>query len=113
MEKPASPLETFSALSLMEYIRLMTAALLVDRDDKSLVQFKISVENYNKMLAEPLHTPLLGLHLDYDEKNATLTVTPEDIFLPQYSNKIMKEVVLTFSENYKNRYKNWLTVLEE
>lgn len=113
MENPELPLETFSAISLMEYIRLMTAAHLINHDKDTNASFKISAEDYKKILAEPLQTPLIGLSLSYNEQNAILTVTPESDFLPQYENKIMKEVVQTFYENYKKRYIRWLIIQEK
>lgn len=113
MEKPEHPLETFSPLSLMEYIRLMTAAYLVLHDTETSAKFKIAAADYEKMLSEKLQMPLIGLNLDYNAENAALTVTPDADFLPQYNNKIMREVVQTFYENYKNRYSTWLILSEE
>ncbi|MBP5352185.1 MAG: hypothetical protein J6Y91_00270 [Alphaproteobacteria bacterium] len=111
MEKPEQPLKTFSPLSLMEYIRLMTAAVLLKQENAAgSVNFRISAADYDNMMAEKLHTPLLSLTLEYDSVNSVLKVTPDSDFMPQYDNKIMKEVVLTFYDNYKNRYAQWLMV---
>ena len=113
MEKPEQPLKTFSPLSLMEYIRFMTAAVLLKREnDANSVNFRISAADYDKMMAEKLHTPLLSLALEYDSLNSILKVTPDSDFMPQYDNKIMKEVALTFYDNYKNRYAEWLQLCD-
>ena len=66
MEKPETELEVFSPLSLMEYVRLMTAAHYINQGTNSgVARFKISAENYAKMNDEPLKAPLIGLTFNY------------------------------------------------
>ena len=49
MEKPETELEVFSALSLLEYVRLMTAAHYIEKGkDAGAARFKISSENFEK-----------------------------------------------------------------
>ena len=112
MEAPKSELEVFSSILLQEYIRLMTAADYVRHENNlSGVKFAISEENYAKMMAEPLQTALIGLDLQFVDD--VLTVVPSEDFLKQYENKIMKEVVLMFWDNYKNRYAKFIKIIEE
>lgn len=112
MEAPETPLEVFSAVLIEEYVRLMTAADYLQHPEKSGgTKFKISSQIFEKLHQEELHYPLIGLKIDYTDD--VLTAVPDDEFLAAYDNKIMKEVVLLYAENYKNRYKNFINVLEE
>ncbi len=105
MEKPETELEVFSPLSFMEYVRLMTAAHYINQGAGSgAARFKISAENYAKMNAEPLKTPLIGLTLNYNDAEQILEVCADEAFLHLYENKIMNEVARVFAVNYKNRY---------
>lgn len=114
MEAPTTELEVFSSLSLQEYIRLMTAAYYLQNEQKcDGAKFKISAENYAKMLEEPLQMPLIGLNLTYDDKSETLTAVPTEDFLHQYDNKIMAEVIAQYHNNYKNRYVSRIVLAED
>lgn len=114
MEAPTTPLEVFSSILLQEYIRTMTAAQYIKNDDNPTnVKFNISAENYAKMIAEPLQVALLDLTLEYDSTVEVLTVVPGQEFLEHYHNKIMRDVALQFSEQYKDRYKNFITLIAE
>ena len=105
MEKPETDLEVFSALSLLEYVRLMTAAHYINMGtDSGAARFVISPEDFAKMEAEPLQTPLIGLSLNYKSDEKILEVTADEAFLHLYENKIMNEVARVFAINYKNRY---------
>lgn len=111
MEAPTEKLKVFSPLLMLEYIRLMTAAQYVKDDNShSGTKFSISEENYQKMMSEPLKTALIGL--DYRFENNVLTVTASEDFLKQYENKIMREVATTFCNNYKNRYAEYISIIE-
>ena len=82
MEKPETELEVFSPLSLMEYVRLMTAAHYINQGPNSgVARFKISTENYAKMNAEPLKAPLIGLTFNYNDAEQTLEVCADEAFL--------------------------------
>ena len=112
MEEPTEELKVFSSILLQEYIRLMTAADYAKHENnRKETKFKISEENYSKMMAEPLQTALIGLDLKFS--NDTLTVIPSEDFLKQYENKIMKEVVQMFWNNYKNRYAGFIKIIED
>lgn len=112
MEAPTEELEVFSSILLQEYIRLMTAADYVKHENNlSGAKFAISDENYKKMMEEPLQTALIGLNVQFADE--VLTAVPSEDFLKQYENKIMKEVVLTFWDNYKNRYAKFIKIIEE
>ena len=114
MESPTTPLEVFSSILLQEYIRTMTAAQYLKNDDNlANVKFKITAENYAKMMAEPLQVALLDLTLEYDSTAEVLTVVPDQEFLEHYHNKIMSDVAQQFSEKYKDRYKNFITLIAE
>lgn len=105
MEKPETELEVFSALSLLEYIRLMTAAHYINQGvDSGAARFAISPDDFAKMDAEPLKTPLIGLSLNYKPDEKILEVTADEAFLHLYENKIMNEVARVFAVNYKKRY---------
>ncbi|MBP5215468.1 MAG: hypothetical protein J6039_02800 [Alphaproteobacteria bacterium] len=108
MEAPQTKLESFSAVLIEEYIRLMTAADYLKNEGKTGgTEFKIKPEIYEKLQAEELHNPLIGLMISYEK--GILTATPDEEFLRNYDNKIMKEVVFMFAENYKNRYDNFVS----
>ena len=131
MEAPTEELEVFSSILLQEYIRLMTAADYIKHEnnlsgakfaisdenykkmmeDLSGAKFAISDENYKKMMEEPLQTALIGLNVQF--AGEVLTAVPSEDFLKQYENKIMKEVVLMFWDNYKNRYAKFIKIIEE
>ena len=111
MEAPTTELEVFSAILLQEYIRLMTVATYIQNDNNiNGAKFSITGENYAKMLNEPLQSGLIGLNLQFE--NDILTVIPNPKVLQQYNNKILKEVVLTFLNNYKNRYAKYIKIIE-
>ena len=114
MEAPTTELEVFSSLSIQEYIRLMTAAYYLQNEKKcNGAMFKVSAENYAKMLEEPLQMPLIGLTLTFDAQKETLTAVPNEDFLNQYDNKIMAEVVSQYYNNYKNRYVSRIVLAED
>ena len=112
MEAPTEKLEVFSSILLQEYIRLMTAAEYVRGEGNiKAAKFAINEENYQKITAEPLQTALIGLNIHYAD--GVLTAVPSEDFLKQYENKIMKEVVQMYANNYKNRYAEFITIIEE
>lgn len=105
MEKPETELEVFSALSLLEYIRLMTAAHYINQGvDSGAARFTMLPDDFAKMEAEPLKAPLIGLSLNYKPDEHILEVVADEEFLHLYENKIMNEVARVFAINYKNRY---------
>ena len=109
MEAPKEPLTIFSSILLQEYVRLMTAAKFIKNNEtEKTAHFKISAENYDKMMAEPLKTALLGLSLEYNREDALLSATPDDYFIEQFNNKIMCDVALTYAENYGKRYTEFM-----
>lgn len=105
MEQVEGKLEVFSAILLQQYIRLQTAAAYY-RAQKNMVaaKFKLSADVYAKMCAEPLQTSLLGLQLVYDENAQILTVTPDEEFLQEFENNIMRDVALQYADTYNERY---------
>lgn len=112
MEAPTEELEVFSSILLQEYIRLMTAADYINHDgNRKSTRFTVNKENYDKMMAEPLQTALIGLDIQFDKD--VLTATPSEDFLKQYENKIIKEVVQMYWNNYKNRYAKFIKVIED
>ena len=112
MEAPTEELEVFSSILLQEYIRLMTVADYAKHENNlSGAKFAINKENFDKMMAEPLQTAFIGLDLKFADD--VLTVVPSEELLKQYENKIMKEVVLMFWDNYKNRYAKYIKIIEE
>ncbi len=113
MEKPETELEVFSPLSLQEYVRLMTAAHYIESGkDASAARFKISVENYEKMNAEPLKAALIGLSLAYNPTEQILEVSADEDFKLAYENKIMNEVARVYAVNYRNRYASKIMIAD-
>lgn len=111
MEAPTSELETFSSILLQEYIRLMTAAEYIKHENNiSAAKFQMSKENYERMMEYPLQTALIGLSLNFADD--VLSVVPSAEFMLQYDNAIMKEVVLLFDTNYKNRYAKYIKIID-
>ena len=112
MEAPTEKLEVFSSILLQEYIRLMTAAEYVSHEGNiKSAKFAINEANYQKMAQEPLQTALIGLDIHFSD--GVLTAIPSEDFLKQYENKIMKEVVQMYANNYKNRYAEFIKLIEE
>lgn len=112
-EEVKGVLEKFSPLLLQDYIRLMTAACYIKSENKtSGVRFKMLAEHYEKMRAEPLQAPLIGLTLDYDAAASVLTVTADEKFLALYENKIMNNVALQYFDVYGKRYENYISYQE-
>lgn len=111
MEAPTEKLQIFSSILLQEYIRLMTVAVCLQNPNKDkVVTFKMSENNYQKMLQEPLQSALLGLDVSWN--NGIVSVIPEDKTLAQYSNKVMKESLLLYCNNYKDRYSDFISLAD-
>ena len=110
MEEVKGQLEVFSAILLQQYIRLQTAAVCQCAEKICQeAKFKIAPDVYEKMVAEPLQTALLGLQLNYDTITQILTVVPDDEFLAEFTNNIMRDVALQYVDAYKNRYEKYIT----
>ena len=112
MEKPEKPLEVFSPLLLKNHIRLLAVADCIAAEDMNVkTVFGISAENYQKMMADDFSAPLIGIVLQYDEKTQRLTAGITQDVYDMYANKIMREVALTYKENYFHRYDNFISCL--
>ena len=113
-EKVEGELKVFSSILLQDYIRLMTAAVYIQTADTPCggVKFKISADTYEKMCAEPLKAPLIGLTLVYDAATEVLTGQADEAFIRQYDNKIMNSVALKYFEDYRHRYASYINYLE-
>ena len=63
------------------------------------------------MIEEPLQTSLLGLQLNYDAATQILTVVPDDEFIAEFENNIMRDVALQYADAYKNRYEKYISFI--
>lgn len=105
-------LDTFSAVLLEEYLRLMTAAFYIKSETKTgSIKFKIKPEYYQQIQASPIQAPLIGLTLDYDEAQEILTITGNEKFIQMYENKIQEEVALNFELVNKKRYSKFISLV--
>src|SRR5574344_1312311 len=106
-------LEVFSPILVEEYIRLNAVANCIKKEKGSaLTKFKIKPEHYAKVKNEYIQAPLIGVNLQYDEQNEMLIASVSAELNKIYENKIMNEVAVKFSENYKNRYAEYIKVIE-
>lgn len=111
MESPKTELEIFSPLLIFEYIRLMSVAAYVSAEGKiDGAKFKISAEDYERLMQEPLQTALIGIDTHYE--NGILTAVPSAKCLERYEHKVMKEGVLQYRENYGKRYAKYISFVE-
>lgn len=113
MEQVKGQLEVFSAILLQQYIRLMTAAVYHRPENTHpKAEFRIASEIYAKLCEEPLQTSLLGLTLDYDATTQILTATPDNEFIEEFTNNIMRDVALQYADIYKNRYSKFILLID-
>lgn len=112
MESPKTVLEVFSPLLIFEYIRLMSVAAYIKHEGKiEGVKFKISPEDYERLMQEPLQTALIGIETQY--KDGILMAKPSEKCLQRYEHKVMHEGVLQYWENYGKRYENYISVIDD
>ncbi len=111
MESPKTELEIFSPLLIFEYIRLMSVAAFIKADGQvSEVKFKISTDDYERLMREPLQTALIGIDTHFE--NGVLTAIPNKKCLALYEHKVMKEGVLQYWDNYGKRYAKYISIIE-
>lgn len=111
MESPATELEMFSPLLILQYIRLMSVAKYYKTEGQSKsTKFKISAKDYERLMQEPLQTALIGIETHFE--NGILTATPSEKCLARYEHKVMKESVLQYMDCYGKRYANYISVAE-
>ena len=112
MEAPKTVLEMFSPLLILEYIRLMSVAAYIKHEGAlDGVRFKISADDYEKLMQEPLKTALIGIDISYAD--GKLTAIPSAKCLALYEHKVMRESVLQYWDNYGKRYENYISVIDE
>jgi len=108
-------MEEFYPILIQNYIRFETAAFYVkaqeEQKEMPKVQFRIAKENYEKLLACEIQTPLIGLQLSYDEAESILSVVPETYFLEEYENQIMRDVAVKQAELCQKRYSKYIEVI--
>lgn len=110
MEKPDKPLELLVPIILMEYIRLITAAnCLLTENAENETLFKISPDVYEKIMSEPLKSPLIGIIMNYNAADGILKAKADEGLNRIYANKIMREVALQYKENYGKRYTGFIS----
>ena len=103
--------DLFSPILIEEYIRLMTAAHCIQAKGKKLpLQFLIREEFYVQIQNNPIHAPLIGLTLSYDNKTNILTVTATEEFCKTYENKIQEEVAINYAKVNTKRYAKFITL---
>lgn len=109
--------EDFSVILIENFIRFETAAKNITYKESGgsevlKVSFKIASQYYQQIQNTPYPAPLIGLQIDYDDKNEILTVVPSDAFLKQYENQIMKDVAFKQCENCKVRYSKFIQLCD-
>lgn len=106
-EEVKGELEVFSSLLLQEYIRLMTIATYITKDNNvSCVKFSVQQDIYDKIMDEDIKAPLIGLQLNF--VNDVLEVSADNDLLSLYENKIMRDVSLTYFDKYATRYSRYI-----
>ncbi|MBR3676129.1 MAG: hypothetical protein IKN71_03230 [Alphaproteobacteria bacterium] len=112
MESPSTELEMFSPLLILQYIRLMSVGMYYKTEGNAKsVKFKISAEDYERLMQEPLQTALIGIETHFE--NGILTATPSAKCLERYEHKVMKESVLQYMDCYGKRYANYIALAED
>jgi len=111
MESPKTELEIFSPLLIFEYIRLMSVAACIKAENGTDgAKFKISADDYARLMQEPLQTALIGIETHFE--NGVLTACPTEKCLARYEHKVMREGVLQYWDNYGKRYAKYISIIE-
>ena len=97
----------FSPILIMEYIRQTTAGRVLASEKHDLkVKFSIKKAYYDEMMAYPLQVQFINLETQYDEKEEILTVGVTEEY------KSLLEISSKYEEQYKDRYKPFIVVVE-
>lgn len=111
-EEELPPLNIFSPILILEYVRLMTAAFYIRSENKSEpIRFRIKPEYYQQLKDCPVQAPLIGLSLEYDAEQEILSVRAGEKFIQSYENKIQNEVALNFEKTNQQRYSQYIEII--
>ena len=104
----------FSPILIMEFIRQVTAGRVLESDNPDLeVRFKIAKHYYDEMKAYPLQVQFINLETRYDENEEILTTKATEGLIGHFKEyKSLVEISSKYEEQYKERYKSFIMVLE-
>ena len=105
----------FSPILIMEFVRQVTAAHFLNSENTEnlSVKFKLPKQYYDKIKAFPLKAQTIRLNIQYDETSEILTVKADDILLNRFKEqKSQVEIANKYEEQYAERYKKFIEVVE-
>ena len=105
---------SFSPVLIMEYIRqTMVARFLNSESLDIVVRFKIKKEYYDEMKAYHQQVQFIRLYDEYDEENEILSVKTDEVLLNRFrEQKSLVEIANKYENQYKERYKKYIEVME-
>ncbi|MBP3687345.1 MAG: hypothetical protein J6J35_03155 [Alphaproteobacteria bacterium] len=106
---------SFAPILIMEFIRQVTVARALAAETAELtVSFKLAKKYYDEIMAYPLKAQLIRLYLSYDEGTEVLSVKTDEVLLGRFrEQKSLMEIAGKYEGQYKERYKNFISVLEQ
>ncbi len=105
---------SFSPVLIMEYIRQTTVARFLNSESLDIVvKFKIKKEYYDEMKAYHQQVQFIRLYDEYDEENEILSVKTDEVLLNRFKEqKSLVEIANKYENQYKERYKKYIEVME-
>ena len=104
----------FSPILIMEFIRQVTAGRVLASENPDLeVKFKIKKSYYDEMMAYPLQVQFINLVAKYNENDEILIVGVTEGLISHFKEfKSLGEISSRYEEQYKDRYKAFVEVLD-
>jgi hypothetical protein len=104
----------FSPILIMEYLRQVTVARFLAADTLDMsVRFKLPKVYYEGITSYPLQALFINLEASYDEATEILTLKANERVLSQFrSQKSLMEIAGKYENQYKERYKKFVEVLD-
>lgn len=105
----------FSPILIMDFIRLITVSHTLKSDNSDLVtKFKIDKTYYDELKSFPIQSQFIGLEESYSPENNILTVKATQNVINHFkSQKALLEMCEKAEEQYKERYKTYIELLED
>ena len=104
----------FSPVLIMEYIRQTTIGRFLNSETMDIVvKFKLKKNYYDEMKAYHQQVQFIRLYDEYDEENEILSVRTDEVLINRFrEQKAMMEIANKYENQYKERYKKYIEVVE-
>lgn len=105
----------FSPILIMEFIRQVTVAhYLNGKSLETPVRFKLAKPYYEEIKAYDLQVQFIRLQAEYDETVEVLSVKADETLVNRFKEqKSLVEIAGKYEEQYAERYKKFIEVLDE